>query len=125
MGVDWIPAPDVSARSKKILQGLDMDWIDPKRIYYFRSHGSKARAYARIWGLSKIWQQALHTRPSYVIEVLAEKFDKLSDDQKDEVLIHELTHIPKTFSGSLLPHFRKGKKNFHRKVKDHIHRFRK
>ena len=42
--------------------------------------------------------------PAYVIEVLAKYFDKLDQDKQKQVLIHELLHIPKNFSGALLPH---------------------
>lgn len=69
-----------------------------------RSYGSKAKAYARIWAFPKIWQKALDIGTFYVIEVLSENFDKLSEDKKEQVLIHELLHIPKTFSGALLDH---------------------
>lgn len=70
----------------------------------YRSFGAKTRACARIWGLGRIWQQALDLTPAYVIEVIDEKFSKLTGRQKDHVLIHELLHIPKTFSGALVPH---------------------
>jgi predicted metallopeptidase len=83
-----------------------------------RSENSQTRAYARIWGLSKVWQQALKQKPAYIVEVISEKYDKLSNIEKDKVLLHELTHIPKNFSGSLVPHIRRGKRNFHRKVED-------
>ncbi len=85
-------------------------------ITVMRSYDSKARAYARIWGLSKIWQLAIEHKPHYIIEVLTEKYDKLSRDKKDEVLLHELAHIPNNFSGSLIPHIRRGKRNFKSKV---------
>ncbi len=125
MNVEWIKAPDVAILGNKIIKSLQMDWLEPRQIHYYRSRGSKARAYARIWGLSKIWQLALDEKPTYIIEVLSEKFDKLKDSQKDEVIIHELTHIPKNFSGSLMPHIRKGKRNFHKKVKMYLDSYRR
>ncbi len=115
--VDWQEAPDVGKRINKLVSLLDLTWIDTKSIFCFRSINSTAKAYARIWNFSKVWQLALKRKPAYVIEVLSEHFDRLSDKEKDKVLIHELVHIPKNFSGSLLPHIRKrGKRNFHDKV---------
>lgn len=115
--VEWVKAPDISVRIAHLISVLDMEWIENNRIHCFRSSNSRARAYARIWGFNKVWQLALNEKPAYVIEVLSENFDKLSDHQKDEVLLHELAHIPRNFSGSLLPHIRKrGKRNFHDRV---------
>ncbi|MFC1710035.1 putative metallopeptidase [Patescibacteria group bacterium] len=110
-------APDVKRQIGYLVKELELDWIKRTKIYCFRSTKSKSRAYARIWGLPYVWQKALKTTPSYIIEVLSEKFDDLDKDEKNKVLIHELAHIPKTFTGSLVPHYRKGKRNFHDKVK--------
>ncbi|QQS38464.1 metallopeptidase [Candidatus Woesebacteria bacterium] len=115
--VNWERAYDIQVRIADLVSSLNMTWIDNSSIYCFRSKNSQARAYARIWGLGQIWQQALSQKPSYCIEVLSEKFDSLTEDKQDEVLLHELCHIPKNFSGSLLPHIRKrGSRNFHDRV---------
>jgi len=115
--VDWKKAPDIKIRIIQIVNSLRIDWVDTSRIYCFRSNYSQSRAYARIWGLTKIWQLALSEKPGYIIEVLSERFDKLGRLEQDKVLLHELAHIPKNFSGSLLPHVRKrGKRNFHDRV---------
>jgi predicted metallopeptidase len=114
--VDWQNAPDIKTRVLHIIKSLGIDWIDISNIYCFRSYNSKSRAYARIWGLGKIWQMALNNKPAYIIEVLSERFDKLGKLEQDKVLLHELAHIPKNFSGSLLPHVRRGKRNFHDRV---------
>ncbi len=116
--VDWNSAPDIKKRVDKLVKTLSLHWIKPSRIYCYRSNNSKARAYARIWGMSKIWQLALEEEPAYVIEVLSEKFDGLSNGQKENILLHEIAHIPKNFSGSLLPHVKKrGKRNFDDRVR--------
>ena len=104
-------APDIKAKLRQILKNGSYQHIKPRRIFCFRSQGSTARARARIWAFPRIWQLALKIEPAYVIEVLAEKFDHLSDKDKTRVLIHELAHIPKNFSGSLLPHWRRLFKN--------------
>ncbi|MBI4130678.1 metallopeptidase [Candidatus Roizmanbacteria bacterium] len=102
--MNWEPANDVQRDLLNILAHIDMPHVDMKRIVCFRSRGSSSRARARIWSFPKIWQQALNLPPHYVIEVLSEKYDRLSIDDKKRVLIHELLHIPKNFSGSLRPH---------------------
>lgn len=101
---EWEKAEDVQKHLEELFETLDFSYIDQKRIFPFRTQGSKSRAYARIWAMPKIFQQALDIKPAYVIEVLSKYFDKLDDDEKKHVLIHELLHIPKNFSGALLPH---------------------
>ena len=114
--LEWRVAPDVKKRLKALLSTCEITWVKPSKIFCFRSSNAKTRAYARIWGLGRIWQMALKTAPAYVIEVISEKFDGLSYLEKDKILLHELTHIPKNFSGALLPHIRHGKRSFHDKV---------
>ncbi len=101
-------APDVQVKIEKILSVLEMDYIIDARIFSMRSFGAKARAYARIWSLPKIWRIALDINPFYVIEVLSENFDNLTEEEKIKILIHELLHIPKKFSGGLVPHNSRG-----------------
>jgi predicted metallopeptidase len=115
--VEWIKAPDIERRVKKMLATLDLPWIKKKNLFCFRSKNSTSRAYARIWGLSRIWQQALGEKPAYIIEVVSERFDSLSRLEQNKVLLHEIAHIPKSFSGSLTPHFRRGKRRFSDRVK--------
>lgn len=119
LSVEWKPAPDIKERLLHLKKSLNLDWIEESHIYCFRSTNSKSRSYARIWGLPKLWQKALNVKPSYIIEVLSENFDKKNPYEKDRILLHELTHIPKNFSGSLLPHIKRaGRRNFERRVRE-------
>ena len=97
-------APDIHRRIKAIVTKIDLPDIDSLRIVCFRSQLSTSRARARIWSLPRIWQMALGVPAHYVIEVLSQHFDHLKSDDQTRVLIHELMHIPKNFSGALLPH---------------------
>lgn len=101
-------APDILEKIEHLLDVLEMRHIIGARIICMRSTGAKANAYARIWNLPKIWQKALEVNPFYVIEVVSEHYDKLSDERKIQVLIHELMHIPRKFSGGLVPHKHNG-----------------
>ncbi len=80
--------------------------IRKELIHCIKSRGSKSKAIARIYGLPKPWIIALKHNPGYVIEVLEEKFCRLSSEEKIKVVIHELLHIPYTFGGGLRPHGR-------------------
>lgn len=102
--MEWEKAKDIETQIRNIVKQLEFDFIEPSQIVCFRSYHSSSRARARIWALPRVWQLALSVKPHYVIEVLSEKFDHLHTDDKVRTLIHELMHIPKTFSGSLVPH---------------------
>ncbi|MBM3208694.1 metallopeptidase [Candidatus Shapirobacteria bacterium] len=102
--MEWFPADDIRNEIIFLLQKLGFSHIDPARIFCFRSTGSKSKARARIWSLPRIWQKALAVPPGYCIEIIAERFDHLPAEDKKKILIHELLHIPRNFSGSLLSH---------------------
>ena len=102
--LEWEEAREVKKDIEKIVRVLGFSHINPARIFCYRTQGSKSRAYARVWSFPKIFQTALNMEPAYVIEVLSKYYDKLDKDNQKQVLIHELLHIPKNFSGALLPH---------------------
>ena len=103
MPIKYHPAPDIKRRIIELAK--DFPNVNADRLYCFRSTGSAAeRVLARIWSFPKIWQQALYMEPRYVIEILSERFDNLPKEKQEEILIHELMHIPKKFSGGLRKH---------------------
>ncbi len=106
--MEWEDASDITREIMHIKKTLDLSHINVSGIHCYRTHGSKARAYARTWCFPKIFQRALGVKPAYVIEVISKYYDKLDDDSKKKILIHELLHIPKNFSGALLPHRHRG-----------------
>lgn len=108
MEIDF--APDVQGSVERIIDVLGLGHINQFRIICMRSKGATANAYARIWNLPRIWQKALNVQAYYIIEVLSEKYDPLPPQEREKVLIHELMHIPKTFSGALVPHLCFGKR---------------
>lgn len=118
--MDFFLAPEIKAELSRIVGVLKMGHINPDFLVAFKSYGSKSRAVARIWSLPHIWQMALEVQPHYCIEVVSEKFDRLNSTDKEKVLIHELLHIPKNFSGALLPHKQK-KQRIDRKTVDSLH----
>jgi len=98
-------AEDIGARIRDILRTLEMTHVDESRVACVRSRGSTSkRVIARCHGLSRIMQLALNQNPHYVIEVVSERFDKLSKEEQTKVLIHELMHIPHSFGGGFRTH---------------------
>jgi predicted metallopeptidase len=91
----WQKDSSLQKRVDELILRLDFKHIASERIVVFKSCGSKARAYARIWGFPRIWQQALQLKPYYCLEVLSEKFDRLKLSDQDRVLIHELKNSGK------------------------------
>jgi predicted metallopeptidase len=103
--LEYSEALDVKALMDEIVDSLGLFHIVPQFVYCYRSKGSKSkRIIARIHGLGRIWQEALRRPPTYLIEVISERYDKLNDEEKEKTLIHELLHIPKGFSGGFRPH---------------------
>lgn len=102
--MEFEPAPDVMEIVHEIVNTLPLPHIKLQHIHTVRSNHSKARAYARVWGTARIFHEAAGIPPTYVIEVLSHYYDKLPETEKIKVIIHELMHIPKTFSGALLSH---------------------
>ena len=111
----WEQDEFLQSQLNKLVTVLEFSHVNAGRVFCYRTTGSSARAYARIWAFPKIFQEVLAVEPAYVIEVLSEKYDKLGPEEKTKVLIHELLHIPKNFSGSLLPHTY-GNKQIHKEV---------
>jgi predicted metallopeptidase len=101
----YVEAPDVKKLANEIIESLDMFHVLPQFVYCYRSKGSKSkRTIARIHGLGLMWLEVLRHPPAYVIEVISERYDKLSIRDKEKIVIHELLHIPKGFSGGFRPH---------------------
>ena len=94
--------------------------IDPARVHLILSN-SNSRALAYCHEMSSRIQFALNLKPNYVIELVEKNWKKLPPEDKTKVLIHELYHIPKTFSGYLRQHNRrKGFGSYSRKVENQL-----
>lgn len=104
-------ASDIDSLVSDVVKKLNMTYIHPNRIICVRSTEAVSRARARIWSFPKIWQMALHKPSCYIIEVLSQHFDHLLQEEKIRIIIHELMHIPKNFSGALIPH-----RGIHKKI---------
>ncbi len=74
-------------------------------VVCLRSHGSTSRGtIARCHALGKAMQIALGRKGFYLIEVISERFDKMSNEEKIKTIIHEIMHIPKSFGGGFKFH---------------------
>ncbi len=105
MGIRYELAEDIGPEIRDIIHKLEMTHVDGSRVACVRSRGSKSRrVIARCHGLSRIMQLALKEKPHYVIEVVSERFDRLSKEEQTKVLIHELMHIPCSFGGGFRSH---------------------
>lgn len=104
MRLEWSKDPELTVRVRQLVDDIEFLHIPKDRIFCFRTDGSKSRAYARIWAFPKIFQTVLEIEPAYVIEVINKYYNRLDNEEQTKVLIHELLHIPRNFSGSLLPH---------------------
>jgi len=118
MPIKYFEAQDVKELVERIVTKLHFHHVDVNQIFCFRSmHSRSRRTVARIHNLSKLWQKALDRPASYLIEVISERYDRLSQEEKEKVIIHELLHIPQGFAGGFRPH----KGNITRKKIEALH----
>lgn len=94
-----------TARAIELARALEFSHISLERLKVFKSKGSKSRrTIARIHSLPKILQLGLEMNAFYAIELISERFDRLSEEDKTKTLIHELLHIPHSFKGGFRHH---------------------
>jgi predicted metallopeptidase len=105
MPIKYYDAPEIKKQVDQLANECEFFHVVPQFVYCVRSRGSKAkRTIARIHGLGKLWQGVLNMPPAYTIEIVSEIYDKMSEEDKEKTLIHELMHIPGGFSGGFRPH---------------------
>ncbi len=87
------------------ISGLLFPHIKIERVKCFRSYGSSSKGtIARCHALGKLMQKTIGIKAYYALEFIAERFNKLSEEEKIKAIIHELMHIPNTFGGGFKHH---------------------
>jgi predicted metallopeptidase len=95
----YIEATEIKQRAIEIAKKLNLTHIDFDRVHFYYYH-SDTRTIAKITGFFKTLQLAYpHIQPFYVITVNQKNFFNTSKKEQDSTILHELLHIPKTFSG--------------------------
>ena len=98
--VEYKEADDIKERAVFFANKLGLTWLDFERIHFYRYY-SKTNTMAKVSGFSKVLQlPKSHIAPYYVIVFNTCHFNESKTRQElDNTIIHELLHIPKTFSG--------------------------
>jgi len=118
MAIKYHQAPDIQEIAEEVVRKLDWSHVLIDHVAFLRSTGSKARrTIARCHALGKAMQIGMGRKKGfYLVEVISEKFDKLSVEEQLKVIIHELMHIPKSFGGGFIHH-----NKVHEASVDHIY----
>jgi predicted metallopeptidase len=104
MAIKYFPAPDIENKAKEIAE-LAQIRRDFSRVHFVRSKGSASRrTLARCHTTPRIIQHALGIKAQYIVEVISEQFDRLSEAEQTKTIIHELLHIPKGMKGGFRHH---------------------
>ena len=105
MGIKYKIAGDIKEIAEEVVDKLGWLHIRLDDVGFIRSFGSKSRGtIARCHALGKAMQMGMGRKGYYLIEVISERFDKLSEDERIKVVIHELMHIPFSFGGGFKHH---------------------
>jgi predicted metallopeptidase len=102
--VEYVRDEETEKKVKEIVTNLNLTYIDVRRLAVVKSKGSKSKAIARVWSIPKAILVGFGVEPLYVIELVQERYDKLSEDNKLRTLLHEILHIPRSFKGGLRSH---------------------
>ena len=103
--IKYFRSIDLEEKIIEISRKLDLTHVDLRRVIGIKSEGSKSKhILARCHVLPRIMQKALEIKTHYVIEIISENFDKLSEEEKVKTIIHEILHIPKSFKGGFRHH---------------------
>lgn len=97
-------AYDIEEKTRKIIEKLNFNHIQPENIACIRSFGSKSNAIARCHALGKVMQKAMKRNAFYTLEFISKRFDKMTQEEQIKTIIHELMHIPKCFGGGFKHH---------------------
>lgn len=104
MAIKYYYDSELHLRTLKIARQL-FPHVKEDRVKCFRSQGSSSRGtIARCHTIGKLMQLTIGVKAHYGIEFISETFDKLSREEQDKVIIHELMHIPKSFGGGFRHH---------------------
>lgn len=120
MAIKYFQAPDIEQKAVDICRtsGINKDF---SRIHFIRSTGSKSNTtLARCHSTPRAIQTALSIKAHYVIEIVSENFDKLSEDEKVKTIIHELLHIPESMRGGFRHHDFVCRKNVENVYKNYL-----
>lgn len=97
-------APDIQQKMEDFSRVL-FPHVKIERVKCFRSYGSSTRGvYARCHTIGKLMQKAMGVQAFYTLEFLCPRFEKLSNEDQEKTIVHELMHIPKTFGGGFRQH---------------------
>ncbi|MBU0930328.1 MAG: hypothetical protein KJ623_04640 [Nanoarchaeota archaeon] len=97
--VEYIEDLELKERAIQIAKKCNLDHIDFDRVHFYR-YTCNTRTCAKITGFFKTLQLAYpHIRPFYVITFNDFNFARENEKSQNQTILHELLHIPKTFSG--------------------------
>ncbi len=97
--VKYIEDTELKKRAKLIADRFMLNHIDFDRVHCYR-YSSNTRTIAKIIGFFKTLQLVYpDIKPYYVIVFNDDNFLKQNKEEQDTTILHELLHIPKTFSG--------------------------
>jgi len=104
MAIKYCLADDIKKKAEEIARVL-FPYAKMSEVVCIRSIGTSSRGViARCHALGKVMQLALGRKGFYVLEFISERFDKMGEEEKTKVIIHEMMHIPKCFGGGFRHH---------------------